>query len=245
MHLYSKYNTMNPEKLKPYPATRMIDMAMEDRPREKSARNGINSLSNAELLAIIIGHGTKNQSALDLARKVLTMGRNDLYYLGKLSTKELQSIHGIGWAKTASIQAAIELGKRRMESPAPIKKIIRCSRDAYNLIKPELTELPHEEFWILLLSRSNRMIDKIKISQGGVSGTITDIRIILQEALTKLASGMILAHNHPSGNLNPSEADKKISRKIKEAASLMDISVLDHLIIGEEEYFSFADQNLL
>lgn len=236
---------MKQENLKLYPTTRMIDMAMEDRPREKCARNGINSLSNAELLAIIIGNGTRNSSALDLARKILILGKNDLYYLGKLGAKELQGIHGIGWAKTVRILAAIELGKRRMESPVPIKKTIRCSRDGYNLIKAELTELPHEEFWILLLSRSNRMIDKVKISQGGVSGTITDIRIILQEALTKLASAMILAHNHPSGNLNPSEADKKITLKIKDAAALMDISVLDHLIIGEEEYFSFADQNLI
>lgn len=236
---------MNSEKNRPYSTIRMIDMAMEDRPREKCARQGINSLSNTELLAIIIGNGTRNHSALDLARKMLSLGKNDLYYFGKLSAKELQSIHGIGWAKTSKILAAIELGKRRMESPAPIKKSIRCSRDAYNLLKAELTELPHEEFWILLLSRSNRMIDKVKISQGGVSGTITDIRIILQEALTKLSSAIILAHNHPSGNLNPSEADKKISRKIKDAAALMDISVLDHLIIGEEEYFSFADQNLI
>ncbi len=236
---------MKHEKLKIYSSIRIIDMAREDRPREKCAREGINSLSNVELMAIIIGNGTQKLSALDLARKILILGKNDLYYLGKLNAKELQSIHGIGWAKTVRILATIELGKRRMESPVPLKKTIRCSRDGYNLIKAELTELSHEEFWILLLSRSNRMIDKIKISQGGVSGTITDIRIILQEALTKLASAMILAHNHPSGNLNPSEADKRITLKIKDAAALMDISVLDHLIIGEEEYFSFADQNLL
>ncbi|MCD6347123.1 MAG: DNA repair protein RadC [Bacteroidales bacterium] len=223
----------------------MADMAMEDRPREKCARTGINSLSNTELLAIIIGNGTRNQSAIDLARKILLQARNDLYYLGKLSAKELQDIKGIGWAKTVRILAALELGKRRMEKPIPIKKSIRCSRDAFEILKPELSELAHEEFWIILLSRSNKVLDKIKISQGGVSGTITDIRIILQEAISRLASGIILAHNHPSGNLSPSEADKKISFKIKDAASLMDISVLDHLIIGEDEYFSFADQNLL
>lgn len=236
---------MNQEPIKLYPFLRISDLAMEDRPREKCARNGINSLSNAELLAILIGNGTRNSSALDLARTLLHLGRNDLYYLGKLSSKEIREIHGMGWAKTSRILACFELGRRRMECPKPIKQTIRCSRDAFQVIKPELTELGHEEFWVLLLSRSNRLIDKVKISQGGVSGTVTDIRIILQEALTKLASGLILAHNHPSGNLQPSEADKKISKKIKDAAALMDMSVLDHLIIGEEEYFSFADQNLL
>ena len=236
---------MRKKELKPYPKLRIIDMAMEDRPREKGARNGIHSLSNTELIAILIGNGSRHDSALELARKILSMGKNDLYYLGKLSVKDLQSIHGVGWAKTSRILAAIELGKRRMEAPAPIKKSIKCSRDAFNLIKPDLNELAHEEFWVLLMSRSNKMIDKIKISQGGISGTITDIRMILQEALSKLASAMIIAHNHPSGNLNPSEADKKITAKIKDAAILMDISVLDHIIIGEDNYYSFADENMM
>jgi len=236
---------MREKQLIPYPKIRIIDMAMEDRPREKGARNGIHSLSNAELIAILIGNGSKQDSALELAKRILSMGKNDLYYLGKLSVKDLQSIHGVGWAKTSRILAAIELGKRRMEIPAPVKKSIKCSRDAYILIKPDLNELAHEEFWVLLLSRSNKLIDKIKISQGGISGTITDIRMILQEALTKLASAMIIAHNHPSGNLIPSEADKKITFKIKEAAILMDISVLDHIIVGEDNYYSFADENML
>jgi DNA repair protein RadC len=229
----------------PYSTVKMADMALEDRPREKCARTGINSLSNTELLAIIIGNGTKNQSAIDLARLILKQARNDLYYLGKINAKDLQEIKGIGWAKTVRILASLELGKRRMEKPIPVKISVACSRDAFNIIKPELSELAHEEFWLILLSRSNRVLDKIKISQGGVSGTITDIRIILQEALSRLASAIILAHNHPSGNLSPSEADKKISIKIKDAAALMDISVLDHLIIGENDYFSFADQNLM
>lgn len=236
---------MKKKQIRPYPIVRILDMAMEDRPREKCARSGINSLSNAELLAIIIGNGSRQHSALELAKMILKMSQNDLYFLGKLSPKEFQEIHGMGWAKTSKILAAIELGKRRNESPIPVKKNIKCSRDAYLLIKPNLTELAHEEFWILLLSRSNRLIDKIKISQGGISGTITDIRMILQEALTKLSSAIILAHNHPSGNLVPSEADKQITRKIKEAATLMDMQVLDHLIIGEDSYYSFADENQL
>jgi DNA repair protein RadC len=236
---------MSKIKPKAYPIVRIVDMAMEDRPREKGARNGIHSLSNAELLAIIIGNGSKQHSALELSKKILSIGKNDLYHLGKISAKELQSIHGIGWAKASKILASIELGKRRMNSPAPVRRNLKCSRDAYIIIKPNLTELAHEEFWILLLSRSNKLLDKIKISQGGISGTITDIRLILQEALNRLASAIILAHNHPSGNLLPSEADKKITAKIKDAAALMDIAVLDHIIVGEDNYFSFADENLM
>lgn len=236
---------MEAKHTKFYPSLRMVDMAVEDRPREKGARNGIHSLSNTELLAILIGHGSQQQSALELARLVLKTCNNDLYYLGKMTASELTAIHGIGWAKAARILASTELAKRRMASPAPVKKAIRCSRDAYLIIRPDLNELSHEEFWIILLSRSNRMIDKIKISQGGISGTITDIRMIMQEALTRLASAMILAHNHPSGNLNPSQADQQITTRIKDAAALMDITILDHLIVGEDQYFSFADENQL
>lgn len=234
---------MNQSVVKPYPVIRISDMAVEDRPREKGARSGMHSLSNAELLAILIGHGSNRQSALDLARMVLKTCRNDLYYLGKITAAELTAVHGIGWAKAARILASNELAKRRLASPAPVQKNIRCSRDAFVLIRPELNELSHEEFWVLLLSRSNRLIGKVKISQGGVSGTITDIRMILQEALTRLASALILVHNHPSGNLQPSPADLQITKKIKDAAALMDISVLDHLIIGEDNYYSLADEN--
>ena len=236
---------MEKTESKPYPTVRIADMAVEDRPREKGARKGIHSLSNTELLAILIGNGSRNMSALELARLVLKKCQNDLYYLGKITSKELTEIHGIGWAKAARILASAELSKRRMASPAPVKKAIRCSRDAFLIVRPDLNELSHEEFWVLLLSRSNKLIDKIKISQGGISGTITDIRLILQEALTRLASAMILVHNHPSGNLHPSEADRQITKKIKEAALLMDISVLDHLIVGEDQYYSFADENQL
>jgi len=220
-------------------------MALEDRPREKCARIGLHGLSNSELIAILLGTGSREESALNLAARLLHKAGNDLYQLGKLSIDELKSINGIGEAKAVRVLAAIELGKRRQATPVPVKKSISCSRDAYQIIRADLSELPREEFWVLLLSRSNRLIEKVRISQGGVSGTITDIRIILQSAFTKLASAMILCHNHPSGNLKPSQADLKITKKISEAAKLMDISVLDHIIIGDSTYFSFADENLL
>jgi DNA repair protein RadC len=231
--------------MKSYPIIRIQDMALEDRPREKCARIGLQGLSNSELIAILLGTGSREESALNLAARLLHKAGNDLYQLGKLSLDELKSINGIGEAKAVRVLAAIELGKRRQATPVPVKKSISCSRDAYQIIRADLSELPREEFWVLLLSRSNRLIEKVRISQGGVSGTITDIRIILQSAFTKLSSAMILCHNHPSGNLKPSQADIKITKKISEAAKLMDISVLDHIIIGDSTYFSFADENLL
>lgn len=231
--------------MKSYPIIRIQDMALEDRPREKCARLGLQGLSNSELIAILLGTGSREDSAVSLASRLLMTAKNDLYLLGKMSQEELQSIKGIGEAKAIRILSAIELGKRRQAAPLPVKKSVSCSRDAYQLIRAELSELPREEFWVLLLSRSNRLMEKVKISQGGVSGTITDIRIILQSAFSKLASAMILCHNHPSGNLKPSQADLKITKKISEAAKLMDISVLDHIIVGDEAYFSFADENLL
>ena len=220
-------------------------MALEDRPREKCARLGLQNLTNSDLLAILIGTGSREDSAVSLSVRLLKKAKNDLYVLGKMSRDEFLSINGIGEAKATRIMAALELGKRRQASPVPQKKSISCSRDAYQLIRVELSDLPREEFWVLLLSRSNKLMEKVKISQGGVSGTITDIRIILQSAFSKLASAMILCHNHPSGNLKPSEADQKITRKITEAAKLMDIAVLDHIIVGDDSYFSFADENLM
>jgi len=220
-------------------------MALEDRPREKCVRLGLQGVSNTELLAILLGTGSREESAVNLAARILHTVKNDLYQLGRLSREDLISIKGIGDAKASRIMAAIEIGKRRQAVPIPQKKSVSCSRDAYNMIRKELSELNREEFWILLLSRSNKLMEKVRISQGGVSGTITDVRIILQSAFSKLASAMILCHNHPSGNLKPSQADLKITKKITEAARLMDIAVLDHIIVGEGEYFSFADENLL
>jgi len=228
-----------------YPIFRIRDLALEDRPREKGLRQGVSGLSNTELLAILIGTGTKKQSALDLARLLLQKAGNDLHHLGKLTLPELEKISGIGEVKAIRIQACFELSRRRKATPPAIKPKIRCSQDAWKLLEGSLSDLQHEEFWILLLNRSNQIIDQIRISQGGISGTVTDVRLILNAAVEKLASGIILAHNHPSGNLSPSDADLKITKKIKEAAILLDLSLLDHLILSDQGYLSMADDNLM
>ena len=228
-----------------YPAFRIRDLAVEERPREKCLRQGMAGLSNTELIAILIGTGTRKQSAIDLARLVLQLAGNDLHGLGRLSLAELEKISGIGEAKGIRLQAAFELARRRKTSTPAVRPKIRCSQDAYRIVEGLLSDLKHEEFWILLLNRSNQVIDQVRISQGGVSGTVTDVRLILNAAVEKLASGIILAHNHPSGNLSPSEADLKITRKIKDAAILLDLSLLDHLIVSDQGYLSFADDNLM
>jgi DNA repair protein RadC len=228
-----------------YPNFKIRDMAVEDRPREKCLQQGVSGLSNTELLAIIIGTGTVRQSALDLARRVLQNAGNDLGRLSQMSLAELVRINGIGEAKAIRIQVSFELARRRKTTTPVVKPKIRCSQDAHRLIEGKLMDLQHEEFWIMLLNRSNQLIDTIRISQGGISGTVTDVRLILHAAVEKLASGLILAHNHPSGNLSPSEADLKITRKIKDAAQLLDLALLDHLIISDQGYISMADDNLM
>jgi len=228
-----------------YPIFRIRDLAMEDRPREKVLHQGLNGLSNTELLAILIGTGTKKLSALDLARQLLQQAGNDLHLLGKLSLADMEKINGIGQVKAIRIQACFELSRRRKSTTPATRPKIRCSQDAWKQLEGLLTDLQHEEFWILLLNRANQVIDQIRISQGGISGTVTDVRLILNAAVAKLASGIILAHNHPSGNLSPSDADIKITKKIKEAASLLDLSLLDHLILSDQGYLSMADDNLM
>ena len=228
-----------------YPAFRICDLAVEDRPREKFLRQGMSSLSNSELIAILIGTGTRKQSALDLARLILQLAGNDLHQLGKISLSEMEKINGIGPTKAIRIQACFELARRRKSTTPAIRPKIKCSQDAWKLLDGALTDLQHEEFWILLLNRSNQIIDQVRISQGGFSGTVTDVRLILNAAVEKLASGIILAHNHPSGNLSPSDADLKITKKIKEAAMLLDLSLLDHLILSDQGYLSMADDNLM
>ncbi|MFZ0280933.1 MAG: DNA repair protein RadC [Bacteroidales bacterium] len=224
---------------------KITDWAVEDRPREKLIRKGISSLSDAELLAILISSGTRKKSAVDLGRELLGVVNNNLNSLGKLTVSDLRKIHGIGPAKAVTISAALELGRRRKLAEVPNSLQIKCSKDVADIFQPLLSDLIHEEFWILFLNRANRVIDKMKLSQGGVSGTVTDIRIVMKKAIEYLASGIIVCHNHPSGNLNPSESDTKITRKIKEAGNLMDIQLLDHLIISEKDYYSFADNGLL
>ncbi|MCX6226157.1 MAG: DNA repair protein RadC [Bacteroidia bacterium] len=228
-----------------YPVFRIRDLAVEDRPREKCLRQGTSGLSNTELIAILIGTGTQKQSALDLARQILQQAGNDLHQLGRLSLAEMEKINGIGQAKAIRIQACFELARRRKAAPPGIRPKIKCSQDAWKLLEGVLSDLQHEEFWILLLNRSNQIIDQVRISQGGISGTVTDVRLILNAAVEKLASGIILAHNHPSGNLSPSEADIKITKKIKEAAQMLDLSLLDHIILSDQGYMSMADDNLM
>ena len=224
---------------------KITDWAVEDRPREKMIRKGISTLSDAELLAILISSGTRKKSAVDLGRELLSSVSNNLNSLGKLSISDLLKFRGIGPARAVTISAALELGRRRNIAELPDAGQIKCSKDAADIFQPLLSDLHHEEFWILFLNRSNRVIDRMKLSQGGISGTVTDVRIIMKKAVELLASAIIVCHNHPSGNLNPSDADSKITGKIKEAGSIMDIQLLDHIIISGKDYYSFADNGLI
>lgn len=224
---------------------KITDWAVEDRPREKLMQNGTASLSDAELLGILISSGTKNKSAVDLGRELLARTGNNLNALGKLAISDLRKTRGIGPARAVTIAAALELGRRRRLSDAGEPQSIKCSRDVADIFQPVLADLPHEEFWVLLLNRSNRVIDRMKLSQGGIAGTVTDVRLIMKKAVECLASGIIVCHNHPSGNLNPSESDSKITQKIKEAGNLMDIQLLDHIIISDRDYYSFADNGII
>ncbi len=221
------------------------DWAVEDRPREKLVKKGVQSLSDAEIIALLIGSGTRNESAVELSKKVLKSANNNLNELGKLNIRDLTKMKGIGEAKAITILAALELGRRRKISEIITKKKITQSKDVFELFQPIIGDLPHEEFWILLLNRSNRIIEKIKISQGGVSGTVIDVKIILKHAIEKLASSIILCHNHPSGNKVPSSADNIITDKLKSGAKLLDIQVIDHIIVADVEYFSYADEGKL
>jgi DNA repair protein RadC len=224
---------------------KITDWAVEDRPREKMIQYGTSTLSDAELLGILISSGTKEKSAVDLGRELLALVNNNLNSLGKLSIADLTKIHGIGNARAVTIAAALELGRRRKLSEIPDVVQIKCSKDVADIFQPILSDLLHEEFWVLFLNRSNRVINRMKLSQGGISGTVTDVRMVMKKAVEYLASGIIVCHNHPSGNLSPSEADSKITQKIKEAGNLLDVQLLDHLIISDKDYYSFADNGLI
>ncbi|MCW5909466.1 MAG: DNA repair protein RadC [Cyclobacteriaceae bacterium] len=217
----------------------------EDRPREKLLLKGTTALSEAELVAILIGSGTTKTTAVELAKKVLLLGRNNLNELARLSVKDLMKIKGIGEAKAITIVAALELGRRRKTQDTEEKPKISTSKDAFDLIQGELMDLLHEEFWVLLLNRTNQVVKKKRISEGGVSGTVADPKIIYKLALEDLASGVIVAHNHPSGNLKPSQSDIDLTHKLKEAGRMLEIQLLDHLIIANQKYFSFADEGLI
>ena len=221
------------------------DWALEDRPREKLLYKGISSLSDAELLAILIGSGNNEMSAVDLARQILKVASNNLNSLGKLDVHDLVKLKGIGTAKAINIMAALELGRRRKSAGIIETAKIKSSNDVYTIFNPLLADLTYEEFWLLYLNRSNKILSRHKLSQGGISGTITDVRLLIKKALELLASSIIICHNHPSGNLDPSEADTRITEKIREAAAYFDISLLDHLIITDNGYYSYADNGML
>lgn len=223
----------------------ILSWAEEDRPREKLLLKGRAALSDAELIGILIGSGTRSMSAVDLSKIILSHANNNLNELARLSVKDLQQFKGIGEAKAIAIVSALELGRRRRESQFIEKPKITCSKDAYEVIKPELMDLSFEVFWILLLNRANQVIRKCQISTGGISGTVADPKIIFKVALENLCSAVILVHNHPSGNLKPSTADINLTRKLKEAGNLLEIPVLDHLIFSDNGYYSFADEGML
>ncbi len=231
--------------MKTYHNTTIKNWSVEDRPREKLLKSGVQSLSNAELLALLIGSGTKENNAVDLARNVLASVKNNLYDLGKLKTEELVKVRGIGMARAITLQAALELGTRRNSSYGEEKVMIRNSESAFEVLYPIIGELDHEEFWIIILNRAHKVLKTEKISQGGLTGTVIDTRMILKHALDKRATSIIISHNHPSGNKTPSEADINITKKIKGAAGIMDITVLDHIIVAGKTYFSFADDGLM
>ena len=217
----------------------------DDKPREKLLQKGKSVLSDAELIAILIGSGSRNESAVELSKRILASGNNNLNELGKLSIKQLMQFKGIGEAKAVSIAAALEIGRRRRGEEAQKITKISSSKNVFELLQPKMGELPHEEFWIVFLNNSNAVLQAGQLSKGGITGTLVDVRLVLKQALELGAVGLILAHNHPSGTLRPSEADKQITRKLKVAAEALDIKVLDHIIITQKEYFSFADENIL
>jgi len=227
------------------PTSTIKTWAAEDRPREKLVLKGKASLSNAELMAILIGSGSKNESAVELSKKILSNSNNSLQELSRLNIDELSKFKGIGPAKAITIIAAIELGKRYRSSDALQKKKITCSRDAFDTIFSSLTDINYEEFYIILLNRANEVLSIQKVSEGGVSGTVVDAKKIFKIVIDKKASSIILAHNHPSGNTNPSPEDKALTEKIVSSGKILDVNVLDHIIIGNGKYYSFADEGIL
>ncbi|MCF8331447.1 MAG: DNA repair protein RadC [Bacteroidales bacterium] len=216
-----------------------------DRPREKMLQKGKKALSDAELMAILIGSGNKEKSAVELSKEVLEYVGNDLIALSKMSIPAFIRFKGIGEAKAITIAAALELGRRRRSAESLSKAKITGSNDAFEMMSEFLLDLNHEEFWIVILNRANKVVRKLQVSEGGFSGTVADPKKIFVAALENHASAIILCHNHPSGNLQPSAADKKLTQKLADAGKLMDLPVLDHIIFGEENYYSFADQGLL
>ncbi len=220
-------------------------LAKEDRPREKFLSAGRKALTDAELLAILLGSGSKDENALMLSQRILHSVGHDLNNLGKCSVRDLTRFKGIGSTKATLIAAALELGRRRQTAALPEKQQVRSSQDAFQFLFPLLSDLPHEEFWVLLLNRANLVIGKERISAGGVSGTVVDPKLVFRRAIEHSACSVVLSHNHPSGNLNPSQADLELTKKLQQAGDSLEVLVLDHLIVSEKGYFSFADEGLI
>jgi len=224
------------------PSLSIKQWAEEDRPREKLLSKGRSNLTEAELIGILIGSGTRTLSAVDLAKQILAAANNNLSELAKFTVKDLMKFKGIGEAKAISIVSALELGRRRRDEKSEKKKLIFSSKHIYELMVADLSDLKHEEFWIILLKRSGEMIKKVRISSGGVAGTVADTKIIFNHALADLASSIVLVHNHPSGGLRPSRQDINLTKQIVGAGRLLDVSILDHLIFTDSGYYSFADE---
>lgn len=229
----------------PYQKLSIKNWSEEDQPREKLMAQGRQILSDAELIAILIGSGNREESAIELCKRILNESQNNLNELAKFTVSDLTKFKGIGEAKAISIVAALELGRRRKSEEILEKVQVSSSNQVYEYIKSVLTDLPHEEFWIVLLNRANKIIGKQLIGRGGVSQTTADVKVIFKKSIDKLASAIILAHNHPSGNLKPSPSDISLTKKVVEGANLLDLKVLDHLIIGDGNYLSFADEGLI
>ena len=219
--------------------------AEDDRPREKLLDKGRQVLTEAELIAILIGSGSRSETSVELSKRILNSVDNNLNELSKLSVKELMKFRGIGEAKAISIVAAVELGRRRKETEGLRREKVTTSKDVFDLMKSIMLDLPHEEFWLLILNRANCVIKRELISRGGVSGTVVDTKIIFKSAVEHYASSIIVCHNHPSGNLKPSDADVRITKNIREAGRIMEIPLVDHIIITDGGYYSFADEGVL
>lgn len=225
--------------------TSIKNWAVDDRPREKLFTKGATALSDSELLAILINTGSKSKSAVELAKEVLSLGKNNLNELGKLSVKDLMKIKGIGEAKAITLSAALELGRRRHASLSLLKSVIKTSSDIAEYLRVTLKDNQSEVFAVVFLNKANKINNFEVISRGGITGTVADPRVILKKAIESDATSIVLCHNHPSGSLKPSKADEELTIKIKEAARYLDIRVMDHIIVSEEGYYSFSDEGLL
>ncbi len=221
------------------------DWSDDDKPREKLLLKGKGALSDAELIAILIASGNRNESAVDLSKRILQSLGNNINKLAKLSVNDLMKFKGVGEAKAITIIASLELGRRRKTAGVLEKENVSGSKDAFQILQLKLEDLPHEEFWVILLNRANNVIDTKLISRGGVSSTVIDAKVVFNFALESLASGIILGHNHPSGNLKPSISDIRLTKKIVDAGKIMEVPILDHIIVGDNEYFSFADEGMI